>query len=358
MDSNIDLSNLSNQYTTITRNLREFIGDETELKTILKERSLKVYFGTAPTGRVHIGYLVPLLKVVDLLEAGCSVKILLADLHAFLDARKSSLNDLSNRTEYYEHIIRAVLELLGVTHKQLESSVVFIRGTSFQLSEKYTLDVYKALSLVSLNEARHAGADVVRQSDNPMMNSLIYPTLQALDEEYLQVDAELSGIDQRKIAVHSRSIMPQLGYKKRMYFMTPMVPALSSVKSDTKMSASDTTSKIDLLDEEKIIQKKIKSVYCLEGDIKDNTLLTMTHMILFPTLARLNKKFLIKRPEKYGGDVEYTNYADLELDFENKKLHPGDLKKAVADILAELLKPIRVKFSEQKFKDLLNKCYN
>jgi tyrosyl-tRNA synthetase len=344
-------------YELITRNLQEFIGDPEELKKIVADRQLKVYFGTAPTGRIHIGYFVPLLKMADLLDAGCSVKILLADLHAFLDARKSPLEMLENRSKYYEQMLTSMLQLLNADTKNLQ----FVKGTSFQLSPKYSLDVYKALSLVSVNDAKHAGADVVRQSDNPMMNSLIYPTLQALDEEYLDVDAELSGIDQRKIAVHARAIMPQLGYKKRMYFMTPMVPALSTAKTDpsitTKMSSSENSTKVDLLDDPKTLQKKIKSVYCLEGDIKDNTLLVMIRMILFPLLARLKRSYKVTRNPKYGGDVEYVDYGTLEQDFADKKLHPGDLKKSVSDILGELLKPIRDKFEEPANKEIMSKSY-
>lgn len=349
---------MTDKYTLITQNVHEFIGDTIELQNIINERPLKVYFGTAPTGKIHIGYFIPLLKLIDLIDAECSVKILLADLHAFLDARKSSLSDLNFRTDYYKEMISSILEVLGVSKEKIDS-IQFIKGTSYQLSKEYNLDVYKALSLVSLHDAKHAGADVVRQTENPMMNSLIYPTLQALDEEYLDIDLELSGIDQRKIVVHSRSIMPQLGYKKRMYLMTPMLPALSTTKMDisVKMSSSE-MSKIDLLDDEKTISKKIKSVYCLEGDIKDNSLLILSKMILFPTLIKLNKTFIIKRSEKYGGDIQYYNYEDLETDFGNKKLHPSDLKKAISEIISNLLKPIRIKFSQPYLVELIKKAYN
>ena len=51
---------------------QEVLG-ETELKKILKERDLKVYWGTATTGRPHIAYFVPMAKIADLLQAGCEV---------------------------------------------------------------------------------------------------------------------------------------------------------------------------------------------------------------------------------------------------------------------------------------------
>jgi tyrosyl-tRNA synthetase len=175
---------------------------------------LKIYFGTAPTGRIHIGYFIQILKLADYLKAGCNVKILFADIHAFLDNMKSNLNQLEFRTKYYEEMIKAILISMDIDISLLE----FVRGSSYQLTEKYTMDVYKIMSMCTLSDAKHSGADVVKQSDNPKLNGLIYPLLQALDEEYLDVDAETSGVDQRKIFMCARKYMPKLGYKKKILF--------------------------------------------------------------------------------------------------------------------------------------------
>ena len=46
------------------------------IKTILFEekRDLKVYWGTATTGKPHIAYFVPMTKIADFLRAGCHVR--------------------------------------------------------------------------------------------------------------------------------------------------------------------------------------------------------------------------------------------------------------------------------------------
>jgi len=41
---------------------------------------------------------------------------------------------------------------------------------------------------------------------------------------------------------------------------------------------------------------------------------------------------VVKRPEKYGGDLHYVSYEAMEADFAEKKLHPMDLKTAAADL--------------------------
>lgn len=41
--------------------------------SILKERELKIYWGTATTGKPHVAYFVPMSKIADFLKAGCEV---------------------------------------------------------------------------------------------------------------------------------------------------------------------------------------------------------------------------------------------------------------------------------------------
>jgi len=54
--------------------------------------------------------------------------------------------------------------------------------------------------------------------------------------------------------------------------------------------------------------------------------------------------------------VSYKNYEDLEKDFVDKKLHPMDLKTAVADYVNQLLEPVRQHFkTNKKAKELLKK---
>ncbi len=59
------------KYQLITRNLQEVLGEK-HMKDILQERDLKLYWGTATTGKPHIGYFVPMTKIADFLKAGRS----------------------------------------------------------------------------------------------------------------------------------------------------------------------------------------------------------------------------------------------------------------------------------------------
>ena len=97
----------------ITRNLQEVLGDE-RIDEILKVRDLKIYWGTATTGKPHIAYFVPMSKIADFLLAGCEVTILFADLHAYLDNMKAPWELLNLRTQVRLIIERLVYKNLSI----------------------------------------------------------------------------------------------------------------------------------------------------------------------------------------------------------------------------------------------------
>nr|XP_027793139.1 tyrosine--tRNA ligase, cytoplasmic isoform X1 [Marmota flaviventris] len=328
----------------ITRNLQEVLGEE-KLKEILKERELKVYWGTATTGKPHVAYFVPMSKIADFLKAGCEVTILFADLHAYLDNMKAPWELLELRTGYYENVIKAMLESIGVPLEKLK----FVKGTDYQLSKEYTLDVYRLSSVVTQHDAKKAGAEVVKQVEHPLLSGLLYPGLQALDEEYLKVDAQFGGVDQRKIFTFAEKYLPALGYSKRVHLMNPMVPGLTG----SKMSSSEEESKIDLLDRKEDVKKKLKKAFCEPGNVENNGVLSFIKHVLFP----LKSEFVILRDEKWGGNKTYTAYLDLERDFADEVVHPGDLKNSVEVALNKLLDPIREKFNTPALKKLASAAY-
>jgi len=355
----------------ITRNLQEVLGEE-KLKEILKEQELKVYWGTATTGKPHVAYFVPMSKIADFLKAGCEVTILFADLHAYLDNMKAPWELLELRTSYYENVIKAMLESIGVPLEKLK----FVKGTDYQLSKEYTLDVYRLSSVVTQHDAKKAGAEVVKQVEHPLLSGLLYPGLQvlggmelpkdlfcsgssywslspseaqALDEEYLKVDAQFGGVDQRKIFTFAEKYLPALGYSKRVHLMNPMVPGLTG----SKMSSSEEESKIDLLDRKEDVKKKLKKAFCEPGNVENNGVLSFIKHVLFP----LKSEFVILRDEKWGGNKTYTAYLDLEKDFADEVVHPGDLKNSVEVALNKLLDPIREKFNTPALKKLTSAAY-
>ncbi|KAF9447076.1 tyrosine tRNA ligase [Macrolepiota fuliginosa MF-IS2] len=355
------------KYELITRRLQEVLGGET-IKAILAEgRAPKAYWGTAPTGRPHIGYFVPLTKIADFLRAGVEVKILLADVHAFLDNLKAPLELVAHRTKYYEFLLTAVFTSLGIP----TSKLIFVEGSSYQLSREYNMDNYKLCATVTEHDAKKAGAEVVKQVESPLLSGLLYPGLQALDEEYLGVDFQFGGVDQRKIFTFAELYLPKLGYKKRAHLMNTMVPGLAG----GKMSSSDPNSKIDFLDTPELVRKKLKAAFCEEGNIEENGVLAFVNAVLIPiSQLRIDRLkgdsvleagtgdqrpfisddapegtvFTVERDAKFGGNSHYSSFDEMEAEFKEKKLHPKDLKVSVASGIIRLLEPLRKAFEENE----------
>lgn len=116
--------------------------------------------------------------------------ILLADIHGFLDNLKAPLELVMYRAEFYRHVLTAMLQAIGVPTEKLR----VVLGSSYQKSPDYVMDVYKMASLISEHDAKKAGAEVVKQTDNAPMSGLLYPILQVLDEQYLDCDAQFGGV--------------------------------------------------------------------------------------------------------------------------------------------------------------------
>ena len=337
----------------IKDNLAEIIGMKELEEKVLSGQTLKVYWGTAPTGKPHLGYMIPMIKIAQLVKAGCEMTIMFADLHAYLDAMKTSWELLAFRTKYYEELIKQLLLVLKVDI----SKIKFIRGSEYQLSKEYTIDVYKLASKLSIDSAQKAGAEVVKQSDNPLLSGLIYPILQVLDEVYLKTDAELGGVDQRKIFMMSHDHIHKIGYKPNIHLMNRMIPSLTSQLAE-KMSSSEANSKIELTEIAKSIKKKINKAFLPEGTSAVPLFEFIRHVI-FPVNKLLSRdSFIINRPEQWGGVLLFSGFDYLVDDYINKKLSAPDLKLGISDWIIELLQPIRDHFETEEMKDLEKSAYS
>ncbi len=330
------------RFELIKRNTQEIVKED-ELKDLLgRKKNPVVYWGTSVTGKPSIAYLFPLLKLNDFVKAGFKVKVLLADLHGALDGTEWSV--LENRYDYYKESITQMFKVLGTDLNNVE----FVQGSTYQLKPEFMYDVLKMASMNSINDCKRAAAEVVKFGENPHLGGLVYPIMQALDEQYLNVDVQFGGMDQRKILMFARENLPKLGYDARVEVMNPMIPGLIG----KKMSSSDSKSKIDLFDDEKTIKEKINKADCVEGN-PENGVMSFLKYVIMVLKQDKGEKFVVERAEKWGGNLEYSDYDEIENDFVKKELHPQDLKIAVAKEISNLLKNVDVK----KLNKLAEKAY-
>ena len=118
-----------------------------------------------------------------------------------MDNLKAPLELVAHRTKYYRFLLVNVFKSLGIPTNKLR----FIEGSSYQLSKEYSLDNLRLCAIVTEHDAKKAGAEVVKQVESPLLSGLIYPGMQALDEQYLDCDFQFGGVDQVSCASYTYS---------------------------------------------------------------------------------------------------------------------------------------------------------
>ena len=102
----------------------------------------------------------------------------------------------------------------------------------------------------------------------------------------------------------------------------------------------------------------IAKAFCEEGNLENNGVLSFVKFVLFPLYSLKGiDAFVIKRPAKFGGDITFHSYEEVEKAFVEKTLYPLDLKAGVTDALNSLLEPIRQKFTDKALIALTNAAY-
>lgn len=337
----------------ILKDLAEVITEE-ELRKVLSEKPHPLgYIGFEPSGMLHIGQAINVLKVVEMTRAGMDFIIFLADWHAKInDKLGGDLEKIRACGEYMRHCFLA----FGVDPERtkfLYASDIVDRSDYW---EKF-IHISKASSLSRIKRAMTImGRD---ESDAELdFSKLIYPPMQVADIFELQVDVAYGGMDQRHAHMLARDVSDKLGWKKPIAVHSWLLPSLSgSGRMDTaqkKMSKSDPKTNITVTDSVGAIKEKIALAFCPPNDATDNPVLAIAERLIFPARGR----FELLRPDRFGGNLRFDNYRALSDAYVAGKIHPKDLKENVARELSEFLEPVRNHFEKnpaplRKMQELL-----
>ncbi|MEA3255126.1 MAG: tyrosine--tRNA ligase [Candidatus Altiarchaeota archaeon] len=314
----------------IKRNTVEIVtGDE--LSRLLGEKKSPVtYCGYEVSGPVHIGTLVAVYKQIDFMNAGLGVKVLFADVHTELN-RKGDKEWVDSMVAYWMDCLRA----LGLNKPGVE----FIRGSEFEFERDYIKDVFTLGLKSTLNRALRSMQEIARDVEHARVSQVFYPLMQIADIKALGVDIAHGGMEQRKIHMLARELLPEIDYQKPVCIHTPLLCSLQGPES--KMSSSKPETMIRVDDEPDKITEKIRKAYCpLEKE--GNPVLQICEYLIFPKLGGIE----VRRKEKFGGNLVLNSYPELEKEYLEGRLHPMDLKTAVTENLIAILEPVREKVGE------------
>jgi len=342
-----------------------------ELRELLEVGArLRHYIGFEISGFIHLGTgVVSMMKVVDLQKAGVDTQILLADIHSWLNNKLGGDLDTIKRVAvtYYKETLSKAVEVLGGD----PSRVKFILGSEFySRNDEYWLLFMDVVRHVTLHDVKHSLTILGRKmGDSVPFAWLVYPPLQVADVFALGAHIPHGGLDQRRAHIMAREV----ALKIRFYPLTvdgrrikpialhhKLLPALSYTGrpeskeelSEMKMSKSLPHTAIFLHDDVDTIREKVRRAYCPPRAVEQNVVLELARLSAF----REERKapFVVERPAEYGGGrEEFWSFEELAKAYESGRIHPLDLKNAVAEELVKFLEPIAKWFSSGRGAKLL-----
>lgn len=112
-----------------------------------------------------------------------------------------------------------------------------------------------------------------------------------------------------------------------------------------KMSKSNPDSAVFIHDDPDTIRRKVSRAFCPRADVSFNPVLDWVRQLVF-TPER--EELVVDRPQSKGGRIRYPSYRQLEDDFLGGRLHPLDVKSALAEALIERLEPARRQFARRE----------
>ncbi len=341
---------LESRLSLILRPPTEEVITVEELRSLLEVNEHPIaYDGFEPSGLAHLPFgVLRAIKLQDMLEAGCRFKLLLADWHAMINNKMGGdLERIRRVGEYFVEVWKAAGIDLG--------KVEVVWASEHASDSEYWRLVLTVARNVSIKRMLRA-LPIMGRREGEMQEAaqIIYPAMQVADIFYMDVDICQLGLDQRRANMLARELAPKLGYKKPVAVHHHMLMGLQGPVKEggfeedrrldmeiaSKMSKSLPETSIFVHDNPETIKRKINKAYCPSRSVEDNPILDYAKHIVFRKLGSLK----VTRPAKYGGDVEYWSYEELEKDYVEGRLHPADLKNAVAEALDKIIAPIREHF--------------
>ncbi|MGD1838751.1 MAG: tyrosine--tRNA ligase [Nitrososphaeraceae archaeon] len=318
-----------------------------ELKNLLQTVSRpKHYIGLEISGFLHLGSLIVTgYKLNDLIKAGFKTTVFLADWHTFINNKLSGdWQKIKDISEYYSNAFKFFCP--GVD--------ILLGSDLYEQDSDYWKNFMKFCKHITLSRTMRSLTIMGRsEKDNLDFSQFLYPAMQSTDIHSLDLDMVHAGMDQRKIHMLVREIFPKLKWKVPVCLHHHLLPGLTEpttlgvsendhndAKISSKMSKSKPIGSILIHDDFETINNKISKAFCPVGISENNPILELLKYVIFQRFS----EFTIERPSKYGGNISYYNYDDLERDYKKIKIHPLDLKKSVSFYLNEIISPIREHF--------------
>jgi tyrosyl-tRNA synthetase len=355
-------SDIAKRTELITRNLEEVIGAQEISRLLEQGLPLRHYIGLEISGRLHLGTgLMCMQKVRDLQRAGVHCTIFLADWHTWINEKLGGDREKIKRIArgYFTEGLKASLAAIGGKPDELE----FVLGSElYHNNDDYWQSLVDVCKNVTLARVLRSVSIMGRKDGDESIKfaTLLYPPMQVADVFMLRANFAQGGMDQRKAHVIARDVALDLnvcplrdakgeiikpialhhhlllGLNKPQTWPVPP-DQLREVRTQMKMSKSKEGSAIFINDTPDEVRAKMKKAFC-PPEVDFNPVLDWTEHLIF---QNDNPVLNVKRTPENGGDVTFNTFDEVRDAFAAGKLHPMDLKSAVAQWIIDILEPVR-----------------
>lgn len=207
---------------------------------LLSGRRLKFYIGADATGpRLHIGHLLPVLKLKKLQELGHEIIFLVGDFTARLgdptdksEVRKviSEEEILKNASEFQAQIAKYI----DFEGGENPASIVFNSEWNSKLNLEDVINLASNTTVQQMIE-RDMFQDRLNSNKPIYLHEFLYPLIQGYDSVHMEVDGEFGGKDQTFNMLMGRTLLKNMKDKEKFVITTHF---LLSSDGKTKMSKS------------------------------------------------------------------------------------------------------------------------
>ncbi len=333
----------------LSRGLDEVIGLESLKQKMLKGEKVKLYLGIDPTTpNLHIGHMVPLLKLKDFMDLGHEVILLVGNFTALI-------GDTSDKTSTRPAITVEQINENLQNYKQQASKILdfekvklvfngdWLEKLNFKdiilLAQEFTLKPFLDRELI---------AKRIKEEMPIGLHEVLYPIMQGYDAFYLDVDLQVGGTDQRFNMLAGRDLQRKKKDKEMAIITVPLLTGLDGRKMSKSYnnginlldSAIDKYGKTMKITDDKIIEYYKLATRVSEQEIKEieQTLKSSTNPM------EIKKKLAFEITKLYEGE---NSAVEAEKYFQN----------VVQDkIIPENLQVFKIEKSQISILELISKC--
>ncbi len=219
----------------LNRGLENVFPNKEFLKSkLIKGEKLTFYLGVDPTGpTLHLGHMIPMLKLAELQNLGHQIILLIGDFTAMIGdptdkgavRKKLTKDEVLENCKNYKKQAQKIINFSG-------ANKALFKFNSEWLSKMNFSDVLELSSLVTVEQMLKRDMFDKRISEKKpiFIHEFMYPLMQGYDSVAMGVDGEIGGNDQTFNMLMGRDLLKTLKNKEKFVIATKLLVDSSGKK--------------------------------------------------------------------------------------------------------------------------------